>query len=195
MTRILVVNGHPDPKPATFIAALADAYAAGALEGGHEIRRIDIGAHDIPFIASAAEFSGEPTEPALKAAQADILWAEHLVFVFPLWLGGVPAKLKAFLEQTFRYGFALPREMPANRFPKGLLGGRSARVIVTMGTPAFLYRLVFGAVGVRALESGILKLSGLKPVRRLIVGGAGAMTPETARRRLDAARALGRAAR
>ncbi len=107
----------------------------------------------------------------------------------------MPAKLKAFLEQTFRYGFALPREMPTNRFPKGLLGGRSARVIVTMGTPALLYRLIFGAVGVRALESGILKLSGLRPVRRWIVGGAGAMTPDAARRHLETAQALGRRAR
>ena len=63
MTRILIVNGHPDPRPATFCAALAAAYAAGAAAGGHEVRRIDIGTLDLPIIHNAAEFGAPASHP------------------------------------------------------------------------------------------------------------------------------------
>ena len=49
---------------------------------------------------------GEPA-PEVRQAQALIRWCDHMVIVHPLWLGGPPALLKAFLEQVFRYGFAL----------------------------------------------------------------------------------------
>lgn len=191
--RILLINGHPDPRPSTFIAALANAYAAGAQAGGHELRRIDIGALDIPFLQSVAEFTETPREPAMKAAQDDIAWAEHMVLAFPLWLGAPPAKVKAFLEQTFRYGFALPKE--SKGFPRGLLGGRSARVITTMGMPGLIYRVWFGAAGLRALEGGILKLSGFSPVRLTIIGNMASMSAESASAHLKAIAELGRQAR
>lgn len=53
----------------------------------------------------------------------------------------MPALLKAFFEQTFRYGFALGKE---ERIPEGLLKGKSARIVVTMGMPAFIYRWYLG---------------------------------------------------
>lgn len=190
--RVLLINGHPDPRSSTFIGALAHAYAAGAKTGGHEVRRLDIGALDIDFLHSAAEFTEAPRDAAMKAAQDDISWAQHVVFIFPLWLAAPPAKLKAFLEQTFRYGFALPKE--SKGFPRGLLGGRSARVIATMGMPGLIYRLWFGAAGLRALESGVLRLSGFSPVRRTILGGMGAMNPEIAAKHIKAVADLGRQA-
>ena len=195
MTRILIVNGHPDAHPGSFVAALAAAYAKGALAAGHEIRRIDIGALNLPPVHSAAEFAATPAaDSAAAAAQRDIAWCEHLVIVHPLWLGSQPAALKAFFEQTFRYGFALPKTN-GQGYPKGLLTGRSARFVVTMGMPAFIYRWWFGAFAVRALESAMLKLSGISPVRRTLIGGMGALVPATAQRHLAALEALGRRAR
>ena len=35
-------------------------------------------------------------------------WAQHLVLMFPLWLGDMPALMKAFLEQVARPGLAGP---------------------------------------------------------------------------------------
>ena len=35
------------------------------------------------------------------------LGVEHLVIVFPLWLGDMPAVLKGFFEQVLRPGFAI----------------------------------------------------------------------------------------
>jgi putative NADPH-quinone reductase len=193
MTRILIVNGHPDPRPATFCAALAAAYAAGAAAGGHEVRRIDIGTLDLPIIHNAAEFGAPASHPAALAAQQDITWCQHLVIVHPLWLGSQPAMLKLFFEQVFRYGFAIPRE--SKGFPKGLLEGRTARTVVTMGMPGFIYRWMFGAFAVRAIERSLLKLSGIRPLGRTLIGGAAGFTPAQTAAHFKTMDTLGRRAR
>jgi len=165
--KILILNGHPDPSGERFTAALASAYAAGASQGGHQVRRIDVGALEFDVLRSANEFeTGEPP-PDIRKAQESILWADHLVMIFPLWLGATPAVFKAFLEQTLRYGFALG--LDGGRM-KGLLAGRSARIVVTMGMPALVFRLVFGEFGIRSLERGTLRIAGVRPVRRSVIG-------------------------
>lgn len=166
--KIVVINGHPDPAGTRFAAALADAYVRGASEAGHMIRRIDVGALDFPMIHSKQDFEDSPPPAVIASAQTAIAWADHVVIIFPLWLGGAPALLKAFLEQVFRYGFALRKDGGGMG---GLLKGRSARMIVTMGMPAPIFRWVFDAAGLRALERGILWISGVSPIRHSILGG------------------------
>jgi putative NADPH-quinone reductase len=169
-SKVLIINGHPDPAPERLCAALADAYGNGARSGGHIVKRLDVGALDFAFIASADSFTTATPPKAILDAQKAVLWADHVVVIFPLWLGGVPARLKAFFEQTFRYGFAL--SAPGQKM-QGLLKGRSVRMIVTMGMPALVFRWAFGAYGVRAVERGMLWISGFKPIRSLFIGGVG----------------------
>lgn len=172
--RILVINGHPDPHPERLCAALAEAYAANAVRAGHQVRRIDVGALDFPLIRDARTFVDEPPPVAIAEAQDSVRWCEHLVIVHPLWLGAAPAVLKGFFEQVFRYGFAIEA---GSRSVSGLLCDRSARVVVTMGMPAFIYRTVFGGFGVRAFERGVLQLSGISPVRKSLLGGVDTASP------------------
>jgi putative NADPH-quinone reductase len=166
---VLIINGHPDPSPERFCAALAKAYAAGARAAGHPVREIAVGNLEFPMIRSRATFEDSAVPPAILAAQEDIRWADHVVIVHPLWLGSAPAVLKGFIEQTFRYGFALAKPGEGRGFP-GLLVGRSARLVVTMGMPAAFFRLVFGGFGVRALERGILRLAGFGPIHHDYIG-------------------------
>ena len=187
--KILIIDAHPDPDRGRFIHALADAYAQGARTGGHEVRRLELATMDIPFLRSRADWTdGEPTPPII-AAQEAIRWAEHIVFLYPLWLGDVPALLKAFLEQVARPGFALGK----GTMPKPLLKGRSARLVVTMGMPAIFYRFYFGAHSVKSFERNILKFVGIKPVAHTLVGNVEG-DAETRRRWLDTMIDLGTAA-
>ena len=166
--RILVINGHPDPRPERFCAALADAYATAAQKAGHEVRRIAVGALDFAVLRDPKDFLDPPKSAAIRAAQADITWAEHLVFVHPLWLGAAPALLKGFMEQLACGGFGFVAGGAGN--PKRGLTGKSARLIVTMGMPATAFRLVFGGFGIRAFARGILRISGVWPVRKTYLG-------------------------
>lgn len=187
--RIAIIQGHPDRRPERFCRALAQAYAAGAARSGHETRLVDVAALDFPLIRSQAEFESGALPEAIAAAQETLRWAEHWVIVYPLWLGDAPALFKAFVEQTFRPGFAL--RYREGRLPEGLLKGRSARVIVTMGMPALVYRFFFLAHGLRNLERNVLKYAGVSPVRATLIGSIKNMTSATAEKWLAAVEDLG----
>jgi len=188
MAKFTIVVGHPDPDEARLCRALARAYADGAQAAGHEVRWIDVARLEFPWLREARDFAeGEPPE-AIRAAQADIAWADRLAFFFPLWIGDMPALLKAFVEQTFRPGFAMAYGN-GKGFPSGLLGGKSARIVVTMGMPAMFYRTRFGAHAIENVKLN-LKMCGVSPVRDTLLGGAGDLCERSVRRRLHAMAAL-----
>ena len=166
--QIAIIDAHPDPDPARYVHALADAYGDGAREAGHEVRKIMVGELDVPILRTRQEWTDLPAPPSVESGQAAIRWADHLVFFYPLWLGDMPGLLKVWLEQALRPGFAL--EYGNGKSPKPLLGGRSARVVVTMGMPALFYRAYFGEHSVRSFKRNILAGCGIDPVTRSLIG-------------------------
>ena len=166
--RIAIIQGHPDPAGHHLLHAMAEAYAEGAAAAGHAVRRIEVASLDFPLLRTQAEFESGALPPTLSQPREDMRWAEHWVFLFPLWHGTLPALFKGFLEQIFRPGFAI--EYTKARFPKPLLAGRSARIVVTMGMPALIYRWYFGAAGLRSFERSMLGFSGIKPIRERLYG-------------------------
>lgn len=153
------------------------------------VRHINIGAMDFPLLRDAAQFATDPDEAAIVAAQGAFLSADHVVFIYPLWLGGPPALLKAYMEQVARNNFLLGKT--ERGFPPGRLKGRSARVIVTMGMPPVLYRFGFGAHGVKAFNRSILNMAGIRPVRTTLFGGH-QIQPHGAARAIEKVRDMGR---
>ncbi len=191
--RILLIQGHPDSAP-HFNHLLAQAYAEGAVAAGHEVRTLTVAALEFPLLRSQEDWEKGTVPPGLQGAQADILWADHLVLFFPLWLGDMPALLKGFLEQVARPGFAFHKDAE-NPFGAKALGGRSARVVVTMGMPAAVYRWYFRAHSVKALERNILGFIGIAPVRETLIGMVAGMSPATVARWQAKMRQLGTGAR
>jgi putative NADPH-quinone reductase len=188
---ILILQGHPDAADRHFGHALADAYAQGARDAMHTVEVVNIAELDFPLLRSKAQWDSGPLPPALLPAQKAIKRAQHLVLFFPLWLGGMPALLKGFLEQVARPGFALSKLEGAG-MPEKLLSGRSARLVVTMGMPALVYRWYFRAHSLKALERNILGFVGIAPVRETLVGMVESIDDRARRKLLDKLRALGR---
>lgn len=166
--RIAIIQGHPDPAGHRLLHAMADAYAEGAAAAGHEVRRIDIGQLEFSLLRTQVDFETGALPPALVQPSEDMRWAEHWVFLFPLWHGTMPALFKGFLEHIFRPGFAMA--YTKGGLPKRLLAGRSARIVVTMGMPVLLYRWYFGGYGLRAFERSMLSFAGIKPIRESLYG-------------------------
>ena len=192
--RILIIQGHPDPAGEGLCHALADAYAEGASTAGHEIRRIDVAALEFPLLRTKADFEDGSSPLAVRPAQEAIAWSQHMVLVYPLWLGTMPALLKAFLEQVLRPGFAFSNWGSATGW-KTLLKGRSARIVVTMGMPALVYRWVFRAHSLKSLERNILRFCGIGPIRESLFGMVEAVGDARRQGWLDKMRRLGRSAR
>ncbi|HEV7436077.1 MAG TPA: NAD(P)H-dependent oxidoreductase [Pseudorhizobium sp.] len=172
MAKIVIVQGHPDGAERHFCHALADAYALGAQGAGHHVDRIELSQMDVPFLTSQREQEEGAVVPAIAAAQAVIKAADHIVLVHPLWLGEMPALVKAFLEQVARPGFAYDIKKPP--FRNGLLSGKSARVVITMGMPAWFYRFAYGSHSLKAMKVGILHFVGIRPVRSTLIGSVAA---------------------
>lgn len=166
---ILIIDGHPDPDPARFNHALVAAYEAGARDAGHEVRTIALSALEFPLLRSKKDWETTPVPDALRPSQEALAWAGHIVIFFPLWLGGMPALLKGYLEQVARPGFAVPQDRLNPLGPK-MLAGRSARLVVTMGMPSLVYRWYFRAHSVKALERNILGFVGIAPIHETLIG-------------------------
>lgn len=193
--RILVVIGHPDPSPDRLCRGLANAYAEGAGQSGHAVRQVDLAAIDFPMLRTMQEFEHGAVPDGLKDAADAIVWAEHIVFVFPLWLGTMPALLKAFLEQVMRPGTAFAYPDSAGRLPRTLLRGRSARVVVTMGMPSFVYRLWFLSHGIAGMRRSVLRFAGISPVRETLFGMVAGSSDATRAQWIARMRKLGQLAR
>lgn len=190
--RITIIQGNPDPSGQRFGHALAEAYAQSAKEAGHEVRLIEVAKLDFPLLQTQEEWKSGTLPGSLCEAQNAIGWAEHLVFFFPLWLGTMPALLKAFLEQMARPGFAIGGD-EYGKMPMKLLSGKSARIVVTMGMPAFVYRWYFLAHGLKGLERNILGFVGIAPIKETLIGMVDASEKTNREKWLPKLRALGRA--
>lgn len=169
---ICIINAHPDPSPERFIHAVCNAAEAGAREAGHTVSRIDIGSLDVSLLTSAKEFA-EPPVGAIQEERAKIAAADHVFIAFPLWLGAMPAKARAFFEQAARADFFLVQGGDEKGWPVQLMKGKSAHVVVTMGMPSLVYRFGMDAGAVKALERALLGLSGFSPIHHTIIGGIG----------------------
>ncbi|GAC1030806.1 NAD(P)H-dependent oxidoreductase [Pseudomonas sp. No.21] len=160
--RILMIFGSP--KDNSLCNALGEAYAQGARSEGHVVRLLKLGEMAFDPVLHQGYDQSQALEPDLLEAQRQIHWAEHLVFVYPVWWGGVPALLKGFFDRVFLPGFAF-RYRGARSWEK-LLEGRTADLLVTLDTPPWYFRWIYGAPGHRQMTRTILGFCGIK-TRRL----------------------------
>nr|WP_298165973.1 NAD(P)H-dependent oxidoreductase [uncultured Pseudomonas sp.] len=161
--RILMILGTP--KNVSLCTALGEAYAQGARDKGHVVRQLKLGEMSFDPILHGGYEHSQTLEPDLLEAQRQIHWAEHLVFVYPVWWGGIPALLKGFFDRTFLPGFAFKYRTRSQLWDK-LLSGRTADLLVTMDTPPWYFRWIYGAPAHRQMIRTILGFSGIK-TRRL----------------------------
>lgn len=163
MRDVLVIIGHPDPAPGRYGRQLAEAYVRAARRGGHAVDVVDVAALEFPLLRSKADYDNGEVPPDLRDARDKLLRAAHIVMFFPLWLGEMPALLKGFLEQVLRAG-----DMNAGGAKP--LKDKTARIVVTMGMPAFIYRFFFRQHGVKNLERNILRFCGVRRIWTSLIG-------------------------
>lgn len=162
MSKITIILGHPSSKG--FGAAIAETYRDAAVSTGHEVRYFALG--ELAFDPSLHEGYNErqELEPDLQLAIDAVLWADHLVFVFPTWWGGVPAILKGFFDRAFLPGLTF-KYHEKDAFWDKLLVGKSAHCFITMDTPRWFFGLIYGDPVHKQIKRTILEFCGVKPVK------------------------------
>ncbi len=165
--RIVIINGHPDREAFNF--GIADAYQQGARASGAELKDIVIA--DLKFNPNLNYGYRQRTElePDLLEAWEKIQWADHLVWIHPVWWGGLPAITKGFVDRLFLPGMAF-RYRENSVFWDKLLKGKSAHIITTLDQPGWYYRLFFGRPSVNQLRRSILQFCGISPVKLTYLG-------------------------
>lgn len=162
--RILLIVGSPKRK--SFYHLLAECYAQGARSKDHVVRELKLGelAFD-PTLHEGYEQS-QVLEPDLLEAQRQIHWAEHLVFVYPVWWGGLPALLQGFFDRALQPGFAFRYRGTQDKGWEQLLGGRSADLLVCHDQPLSRLRFLKGPPAHRQMVRSVLGACGIA-TRRL----------------------------
>ena len=125
-----------------------------------------------------------------RPAQELIQWANHLVWLYPVWWGGLPALLKGFLDRVFLPGFAFKKRENSVWWDK-LLTGKSARIISTLDQPPWYYWLIYRAPSHRAMKQCTLEFCGITPVRITSIGPLRLSKPATREKWLKQAGRLG----
>ncbi|WP_114819184.1 NAD(P)H-dependent oxidoreductase [Chryseobacterium sp. KLBC 52] len=167
MKKIAIINGHPNQDSFNF--GVAEAYRLGASETGAEVREIVI--RDLNFNPNL-QFGYQKRmelEPDLLKAWEIIQWADHLVWVHPVWWGGFPAIMKGFIDRLFLPGMAYKYRENSVWWDK-LLKDKTAHIITTLDQPGWYYRLFFGRPSVNQLRKSILEYCGVKPVKVTYIG-------------------------
>lgn len=167
MKKILIINGHPNKESFNF--GIAESYRKGALESGAEIKEIVIS--ELSFNPNL-QFGYQKImewETDLVEAWDKILWADHLVWIHPVWWGGLPAITKGFIDRLFLPGKAFRYRENSVWWDK-LLKGKTAHIITTLDQPSLYYRLMFGRPSVNQLKRSVLEFCGIKPVNVTYIG-------------------------
>lgn len=187
--KILIINGHPNKDALNY--GIAKAYKKGAENSGAEVKEIIIA--DLKFNPNLQFGYQKRTElePDLKEAWEKIEWAEHLVWVHPVWWGGLPAILKGFIDRLFLPGFAFQYKENSVWWDK-LLKGKTAHIITTIDQPSWYYRLVYGRPSINQLKKATLEFCGVKPVKVTYFGIVKTATNELRKKWLDKVEELGR---
>jgi NAD(P)H dehydrogenase (quinone) len=162
MKKILIINGHPDKESLCF--AFAEQYKKGADSAGVACKLINLIDLEYSPVLTFGYRQRTELEPDLIKAQDEIKNADHLVFIYPTWWGTQPALLKGFIDRVFLPGFAF-KYRENSLFWDKFLKGKSARLIVTMDTPKWYYRLFYKRPGHNSMRKNILNFCGVKPVK------------------------------
>ncbi|WP_395748730.1 NAD(P)H-dependent oxidoreductase [Prosthecobacter sp.] len=165
---VLVIDAHP--RADSFCSGVVAAVANGASSASHEVRWLAL--RELTFDLS---YKGQPLESSLVHTRQELLWAEHLIFVYPIWWGTMPALLKGWLDRVLLPGFAFEEREDGGW--EGLLGGRSATLIATMDTPRWIFSAILHSCSIRALRDATLRFCGISTVRTLLFSPIRTSTP------------------
>lgn len=167
MKKMLLIYGHPDKE--SYCNALAEAYKKGVSTTNAELKEIVI--TDLKFNPNLQFGYRKRTElePDLLDSWEKIKWADHLVWVYPVWWASFPAIMKGFIDRLFLPTFAFQKR-ENSLLADGLLKGKTARIISTLDQPAWFYWLVNQRPSYWAMKRNTLYFCGVRNIKATTIG-------------------------
>ena len=129
--KVLIVFTHPGTN--SFNHALLDSITTGLNQAGHNTRIKDLYKENFnPILTNDDLIKLHSNEIPARIAkeQEQLLWADALVFIYPLWWFDRPAMLKGWFDVVLTNGLAFEY---SSEGVKGLLKHKKALVLITAG--------------------------------------------------------------
>lgn len=159
MQNVLIVYAHPNPKSLNH--AILETVQQSLKEKGSEMRLHDLYAMNFNPVLGGAELANRgAVAQDVAAIQADITWADTLIFIYPIWWMDRPAILKGWFDRSFTHGFAFTMQGGY----RGLLEGRKAIILQTAGGGADAYGKEGEMVVHNTIGEGSLGFAGITDI-------------------------------
>lgn len=189
--RVLLVYAHPNPN--SFNRAMLEACQAGLEASGHQVRIKDLYQENFDPVLRAehlAELQQGVIPQKIAHEQEALLWAEGLVFIYPLWWFDRPAILKGWFDHVLTNGTAFEYSPEG---VKGLLPCQRALVLITAGGDEEYFRktdaehLIY-----RPVTDGTLAFCGIPHIKHRIYYNVPSLSAEKRQAILQEIEDLGR---
>ncbi|MFJ1900915.1 MULTISPECIES: NAD(P)H-dependent oxidoreductase [unclassified Streptomyces] len=201
--KTLIVHAHPEPQ--SLNSSLKDLAVSTLEAAGHEVRVSDLYAMNWKAVADASDYGPAASSPLkvardsgrafdtgtltpdVRAEQEKLLWADTVIFQFPLWWYSMPAILKGWVDRVFTYHFAYgvgehSATKYGERYGEGTLAGRRAMLSVTVGGPEAHYaaRGINGPIDdlLFPIHHGVLFYPGIEVLPPFVLHGTDRMNAE-----------------
>lgn len=160
MKKIFIIECNPKEHSTKEI--FVNTYIEEAQKTGHEVRKVNVYDLDIDFLRTNGKDFDFTLNDGLKKAQEDLIWADQLVFVYPIWWLFMPAKLLAFIDIVFQEGVVADM---GKMGPVPLLNGKTAVIIQSYDMPLIGMKLM-GDIQMKWWKVVLNKWCGPKIVKR-----------------------------
>lgn len=165
--KIVVINGHPSQT--SFNHSLVHKYLEAVIQFDVQVELIEIGQLNFDPNLKFGYEKRMGLEYDLLESWKKIINADHLVWIFPVWWGGLPAITKGFIDRLFLPSMAFSYYNNSNRI-RGNLQNKTARIVTTLDQPGWTYKWYFGEPSTRQLKQATLQFCGVKKVKTDYIG-------------------------
>ena len=183
--KILVINGHPDKE--SFCQEIFRTIVGNINSNRHELESINLNEIDFDPVLRYGYRKRMEEDSFILRSKELIQWADHFIFVYPIWWSSMPSLLKGWIDRVFTPGIAYSANnqgsfiwnyLRSQQFKK-LLKGKTASIYATSMAPTWWYKVFSGPInipdsyGISVLKNAILNHCGIKTKRVSILGELG----------------------
>lgn len=172
--KVLIILAHPNPE--SFNHAIGKTVADRLSKNGHEVKMRDLYQLGFEPVMTLEEWKNyQQTRyqrgQDILAEQEALLWADHLVLVYPTWWWSPPSILKGYLDRVFTPNFAFAFDENGNLISSPL-HGKTVSIIQTTGADEAFVRSEQLDEAVKKLFSvGIFGFCGMEVVHHEFLMG------------------------
>ena len=183
--KILVINGHPDKE--SYCQAIFQTIVENIDSARHELEVINLNEEDFDPVLRYGYRKRMEEDSFILRSQELIQWADHLIFVYPIWWSSMPSLMKGWIDRVFTPGIAYSANdqgsfiwnyLRGKQFKK-LLKGKTASIYATSMAPTWWYKIFSGPInipdsyGISVLKNAVLNHCGIKTKRVCVLGEVG----------------------